>query len=190
MKINNNCNVPQLWLDHKESLKNYIRKRISDKDAAEDILQEVLIKVFNFCSSKSGVTNVRSWLFQIAQNSIVDYYRKQGKFSNEIPELESMEDSDLKEAEEFILPMINFLPVEYAEPLIMSDIEGMKQADIAQRLGLGISATKSRIQRARQLLKKEFMTCCNFEVDKFGNFISFDVKESCEPLQKIIKEKK
>src|SRR5690606_39628458 len=76
-----NCDVPDLWLEHQQELKNFIFKRVKDRDLANDISQEVLLKVYNFCRSKSGVKNVRSWLFQIAQNTIIDHYRKQSKIS-------------------------------------------------------------------------------------------------------------
>lgn len=190
-EIKTNCDVPALWQEHKNELRNFILKRIKDQDLTNDILQDVLIKVYNFCISKSGVRNIRSWLFQIAQNTITDHYRKQTKFRefDKIVELEN-EDPNLafSEATNYILPMLDFLPKEYAIPLKLADIDNMKQAEIAQKLNLSLSATKSRIQRARQLLKAEFITCCHFETDKQGNLISFNIKDSCEPLQKIRKE--
>jgi RNA polymerase sigma-70 factor, ECF subfamily len=188
--IKPNCDVPKLWLEHKTELQRFIFKRVKDSDLTNDILQEVLLKVYNFCLSKSGVGNVRSWLFQITKNTIVDFHREQSKISYDLPDL-SNEDSHsaFEEASEFVLPMINFLPKEYAEPLKMADLEGIKQAEVAKRLGMSLTATKSRIQRARLLLKKEFAICCDFETDQFGNFISFGIKDSCLPLQQSIRQK-
>jgi RNA polymerase sigma-70 factor, ECF subfamily len=181
-----NCDVSALWMEHKDALYRFILKRVRDEDLAKDILQDVLMKVYGFCMSKSGVGNVRSWLFQISRNAIIDHVRKFGKMSNEVPEVMVEEESHAyKEAEEFLLPIIGFLPEKYATPLRMSDIEGMKQAEIADRLGLNLSATKSRIQRARQMLKEEFITCCHLETDAQGNLIGFQVKESCKPLQEL-----
>ncbi|HUW07672.1 MAG TPA: RNA polymerase sigma factor SigZ [Williamwhitmania sp.] len=189
-EIKTNCDVPALWQEHKSELRNFILKRVKDQDLTNDILQDVLMKVYTFCISKSGVSNIRSWLFQIAQNTITDNYRKQSKFTDlkNVNELES-EDHNVafNEATNYILPMLNFLPKKYAVPLKLADIDNMKQADIAQKLHLTIPATKSRIQRARQLLKAEFITCCRYETDTQGNIISFDIKESCEPLQKVKK---
>ena len=185
-----NCDVPNLWQEHQKELKNFIFKRVKDRDLANDISQEVLLKVYNFCLSKSGVKNVRSWLFQIAQNTITDHYRNQSKFSdNEVPE-KPQEDENLafQEAGKYIVPMLEFLPEAYSIPLKLSDIDGMRQADIAKKLGLSLPATKSRIQRARQLLMDEFITCCNFEKDSGGNLLSFEIKDSCAPLQKLKKE--
>lgn len=185
-----NCDVPNLWLEHQNELKNFIFKRVRDRDLANDISQEVLLKVYNFCRSKSGLKNVRSWLFQIAQNTIIDHYRKQSKLAyKEIPETPLEEENiAFQEAGKYIIPMLEFLPEAYSVPLKLSDIDGMRQADIAKKLGLSLPATKSRIQRARHLLMEEFITCCHFEKDPTGNLLSFEIKESCTPLQKIKKE--
>jgi RNA polymerase sigma-70 factor (ECF subfamily) len=188
LEIRTNCDVPSLWLEHKTELRNFILKRVRDPELANDILQEVLLKVYNFCMSKSGVKNVRSWLFQIAQNTLIDNYRKQSRlsFQENLPEV-LVEDENMAFADalHYISPMLNFLPPEYAIPLKLSDIDGLKQSDIADQLQLSLSATKSRIQRARQLLKAEFITCCHIETDANGNIISFDIKDDCKPLQKI-----
>lgn len=184
------CDVPGIWQDHKKELHNYIYKRVKDRDLANDLLQEVLLKVYNFCLTRSGVRNLRSWLFQIAHNTIIDHYRKSKKYTDkEVPEMPVEDENQaFKEAVQFIEPMLSFLPDEYAIPLKMADIEGLKQADIAKSLNLSLPATKSRIQRARQLLKAEFITCCNFETDAQGNLISFNIKDSCIPLQVYRKE--
>lgn len=180
-----NCDVPSLWLEHKAALKNYIFKRVKDEELAKDILQEVLLKVYNFCLSKSGVQNVKSWLYQIAHNTIVDHFRKesQNKVHANLDVIQEDDNFAFKEALEYIEPLLNFLPQEYAVPLRMADIEGMKQIDIARKLNLSLTATKSRIQRARNLLKAEFITCCHLETDVNGGLISFSIKDSCTPLK-------
>lgn len=43
-----NCDVPALWLEHKSELRNFIQKRVNDSELTNDILQEVLLKVYNF----------------------------------------------------------------------------------------------------------------------------------------------
>ena len=189
-EIKTNCDVPALWQEHKNELRNFILKRVKDQDLTNDILQDVLMKVYNFCISKSGVRNIRSWLFQIAQNTVTDHYRKHSKFT-EIDNLQEIEKEDQNvafgEATNYILPMLDFLPKEYAVPLKLAVIDNMKQAEIAEKLNLSLPATKSRIQRARQLLKAEFITCCHFKTDTQGKLISFDIKASCESLQKVKK---
>lgn len=187
-EIKMNCDVPALWQEHKNELRNYIFKRVKSNDLTDDILHEVLIKVYNYCISKSGVRNIRSWLFQIAQNTIIDHYRKQSKFA-ELDSTNELENEDqnvaFSEAANYILPMLDFLPKEYSIPLKLADLDNLKHADIAKKLNLSLPAAKSRIQRARQLLMAEFITCCHFETDTQGHLISFDIKDNCEPLQKV-----
>lgn len=184
---NLNCDVPALWLEHKVALRSFILKRVKDRELTEDILQDVLLKVYGFCRDKGGVRNVRSWLFQITRNTLVDHLRKQKKFvDREIQEeIQEEENSAFLEALDYIEPLLNFLPEEYRLPLKLADLEGMKQADIAQQLGLSLPATKSRIQRARDLLRAEFLTCCHFETGAGGDLLSFGIKDSCVPLQKV-----
>ena len=87
-EIKTNCDVPALWQEHKNELRSFILKRVKDQDLTNDILQDVLMKVYNFCMSKSGVRNIRSWLFQIAQNTITDHYRNQSKYIYRLRQLE------------------------------------------------------------------------------------------------------
>jgi RNA polymerase sigma-70 factor (ECF subfamily) len=181
------CDVPALWLQHKTELRNYIHKRVKDTDLTHDILQEVFIKVYSFCLSKSGIRNVRSWLFQIAHNCIIDHYRRKKIIFSELPDIEQEdENTAFSEVASFVQPLLGFLPRKYALPLKLSDMDGMKQAEVAKKLGLSLTATKSRIQRARQLLKSKFLICLDLETDKDGNLISASVKNSCKPLQELI----
>ena len=185
-----NCDVPALWWEHKSALKNYIFKRVKNHELTEDILQEVLLKIYNFCLSRSGVRNVRSWLFQIAHNTIIDHFRKEKKYSDrEAPEVpEEDQNFAFQDAVEYIQPLLNFLPKEYALPLKLADIDGLKQTEVAEKLNLSLPAVKSRIQRGRKLLKQEFLTCCYLETDAGGNLISFEIKDSCVPLQQLKKK--
>ena len=185
-----NCDVPALWQEHKEALYYFILKRVHDEPTAKDISQEVLIKVYNFCVAKSGVRNVRAWLFQIAHNAIVDHYRKNKRDipTESFPEAEEeSEASAMKDAAEFILPMINLLPKDYALPLRLSDVEGIKLKDIARELNLGLSAVKQRVSRGRKMLKDIFTECCLMELDEQGRLVSFDIRPNCGALQRYKK---
>jgi RNA polymerase sigma-70 factor, ECF subfamily len=182
-----NCDVPALWQEHKEALYYFILKRVHDESTAKDISQDVLLKVYNFCSCKSGVRNVRSWLFQIANNTIIDHYRKHRKSvsTDTFNEMEEeSEASAFKDAAEFILPMINLLPEAYAAPLRRSDVDGANLKDIAEELNLGLSAVKQRVSRGRKMLKDVFTECCLMELDEDGRLVSFEIRPDCSALQR------
>jgi RNA polymerase sigma-70 factor (ECF subfamily) len=182
------CDLPSLWQEHKDALRRFIQKRVNDQDQVNDILSEVLEKVLNFCRTKTGVKNVQGWLYRITQNAINDYYRakKPTATLDHISHVHEIQDQDAyQEAVLYVLPLINLLPTEYAEPLRMADIDNMRQTDIARQLNLSLPAVKSRVRRARHLLKAEIISCCRFETDSQGNLVWFEIKENCKTLQQV-----
>jgi len=183
--------ISSLWLEYKNGLKYYIFKKVKNKEIANDLSHEVLMKVYNSCCSNIKIKNVRSWMFQIAHNTTIDYLKKQNKFTNNVPENYDDDDYNVfQEANEIIKPLMQLLPEKYAIPLHLSDIEEFKQKEVAQKLNLSLTATKSRIQRARNLLKEKIIECGNVEKDEKGNLISLEIKSDCKPIQKSLRKKK
>jgi len=188
-KINKYTEVSSLWLDYKNGLKFYILKEVKDEEIANDLSHEVLMKIYNACCSGTEIKNVRSWMFQIAHNTTIDYLKKENKFTHEVPEVfEKDENNTYKEVQDLLKPLIELLPDKYAIPLQLSDIEELKQAKVSTKLNLSLTATKSRIQRARKLLKEKIIECSNLELDEKGKLLSLEIKRSCGPLQKPLKK--
>lgn len=184
MKIKNNTDVLSLWSNYKKGLEFYILKKAKDKEIANDLTHEVLLKIYNACCSDNEIKNVRSWMYQIAHNTTVDYFKKKNKFTNEIPEMFEVDENNMYEdAQKLVKPLIQLLPEKYAVPLQLSDIEEMKQADVSKKLNLSLTATKSRIQRARKLLKEKIIACSNLELDNNEKLISIEIKPGCKPLR-------
>lgn len=150
----------------------FIRRRVNSPDDAEDVLQSVLLKMHNAGNLREDEA-VRGWMFQVARNAVIDYYR--GKRPHD-PLPDHWEETDLGQgdAESQALlacmrQMIDELPETYREALVLSDVEGIPQKDVAERLGVGVSGAKSRIQRGREKLKELVQTCCHLELDTYGN---------------------
>ena len=181
----NDCNIFKIWEEYKSSLLGYIKKRVADDESAKDILQEVLLKSYQFCSKGKTVLHLKSWLYKITQNTIIDYYKKANThIPFEIdPLYEQSEQSLIGEASEYIKALLKLLPDEFAVPLYMYDLEGIDQKSIAKKLNLTLPNTKSRIQRGRIKLKERFLECCVVEFDEKGEMISFDIKPYCKELQ-------
>jgi RNA polymerase sigma-70 factor, ECF subfamily len=181
----NNCNIFEIWEEYKSSLLGYIKKRVVDNDDAKDILQDVLLKSYQFCSKGKTVLHLKSWLYKITQNTIIDYYKKANKnYSFDIdPVYEQNEQSLIGEASDYIKVLLKLLPAAYATPLFMYDIDGVDQKTIAEKLHLTLPNTKSRIQRGRVKLKERFLECCIVTFDNNGEMVSFDIKPQCKELQ-------
>ena len=182
--------ISSLWLEYKNGLKYYIFKKVKNEEIANDLSHEVLMKVYNSCCSSVNIKNVRSWMFQIAHNTTIDYLKKQNKFTDNVPENYDNDDYDVyQEANEIVKPLMQLLPEKYAIPLQLSEIEELKQKEVAQKLNLSLTATKSRIQRARNLLKEKIIECGNLEKDEKGNLISLEIRSDCKPIQKSLRKK-
>ncbi|NMM50783.1 sigma-70 family RNA polymerase sigma factor [Marinigracilibium pacificum] len=190
MKITEYRQVWEIWNSSKEKLHAYVLSRFKNQVIAEEVSQEVLLKIYNSCCSEKEITNLNSWLYKIAHNTSLDILKKESHSQNSVDFDNTINDSEKwDELSTFLEPLIDFLPEKYGVPLKMSDLDKIDQKEIALKLGLGHSATKSRIQRARKLLREEIELCFHLELDKNGVLINADLKTSCRPLQKL-KEKK
>jgi len=190
MKIKKYDQVWEIWQESKDRLYAYVLSQFKKKELAEDVAQEVLLKLHKSCCSGKEINNLNSWLYQIAHNTSLDILKKETK-NKEIIQIEENQNNSisLEELSSFLEPLISFLPEKYATPLKMSDLEGIPQKEIAHKLGLGLSATKSRIQRAREQLKKVISTCFHLETSKDGAILNADLKQTCQPLQDLKKKK-
>jgi len=189
MKIKRYKQVWGLWMEYENVLQKYVFKFTRNKEETADIVQDILLKVHNSCCSNREIKNIRSWLFQIAHNTIMDQYKSKRKEDELTCDLIINNQDDIyAELSIYTNLLIGFLPEKYAMPLKMSDINGWKQQEIADELGLSLSATKSRIQRARVLLKEEILTCFHAKYCTNSGLIEYQLKQSCNSLKSISKK--
>jgi len=164
-----------IWNDFRAELFGFIKARINNSETAEDILQDVFIKIHLNAKSLNENDKLTSWAYQITRNTIIDYYRKKKiisypeDFERNFPEELYSENNDFIDC---LKPFINQLPEKYKDALYKTTYHKMSQKEYAQENNLSYSAAKSRIQRARQKLKVLFVACCSIQADKFGNIIS------------------
>lgn len=170
-------NLESIWEGFHTRLHRFIRSRVEDDAAAEDILQDVFLRIHGRMDTLSDSSRLESWIFQIAHNAIIDHYRRRREL-NEIPETLPAE-NDLIEPDaadvlaSSLREMVEELPEPYRQALILTEYEGLKQAELAERLGISLSGAKSRVQRARQRIKDELLACCHFEFDRYGRVIDY-----------------
>jgi RNA polymerase sigma-70 factor (ECF subfamily) len=179
------CNIHSIYQQYSTHLLAFIRQQIRDDSTADDLLQEVFLKTMESCISDRKIKNLKSWLFQVTRNTIADYYRAVNKplHEDDYINLNHLNDPVFQQIlSEDIADMIDLLPKEYATPLKLSDIEGIPQKEIADRLEISLPGAKSRVQRARKKLKDLFYECCDMEFDAQGNIVSCEIKSHCTPL--------
>ncbi|NTS75852.1 sigma-70 family RNA polymerase sigma factor [Catenovulum sp. SM1970] len=162
----------QIWHQFHQQLLNFILSKVQDQHIAEDILQDVFIKVQQKLSTLENANKLQAWLYQVCRNSIIDYYRSNNiQFTPLVLDAAipvEQNDSDLAQLSRCLQILINDLPADTAPLLVASDLEQIKQQVIAKQYQLSLSATKSRIQRARSQLKDKLQQCCDFEFNEQG----------------------
>ncbi len=159
----------------------FIRKRVKNESDAEDLTQEVFLKL-----SKSNITvieSVKSWVYAVAKNAIIDHFRKR---KLEIQALEEnlayeseLDNGTITELSACILPFIEELPEEYRQLLKLSEIDGVSQKEIAKNLQMNYITVRSKIQRGRQRLKQLFSECCEIEKGGRGSILCYEKKVNC-----------
>ncbi|MGI9950077.1 RNA polymerase sigma factor SigZ [Vibrio hyugaensis] len=176
------------WLAHKEQLKNYIVKQTGDPDLADDILQEVYIKASQKIDQLEARSKIKSWLYRITHNAIMDHYRSHRSYEelidNQVEEELPIELENLQNIGQCLRPMFDCLPEKYRQAMVLAELDGLPQQTVADQLGLSLSGTKSRIQRGRVKLKEILMDCCNIEVGREG-IVDFSPKPECTQLARM-----
>ena len=165
-------NTANIWEDFSKPLYQFILQRVSTKEDAEDLLQESFIKIHTKLKDLSNEEKLTSWVFQVTRNTVNDFYRKKAN-KKEIIEFDLSDKPDLHDhvkdsLTHCLIPIINNLKPEYRDALLLSEVEGMKQQEVAKKLNIGLSAAKSRVQRGRELIKVQFVDHCNFQIGEDG----------------------
>lgn len=169
-----NATVEQIWHDFSQKLRGFISARVNDPNAAEDILHDVFLRVHSQLNTLRDPTTLTSWIYLIARNAIIDYYRIR-KRTVEVPEsLVADGEPTTSECEGLTSAfrrMIASLPEPYREALVLTELDGLTQKELASRVGITLSGAKARVQRARQKLKQMLTDCCSFEFDRRGQIL-------------------
>lgn len=167
-----------VWAAFRRRLYDYIRARSRSSQDAEDILQDVFIKVHERIGTVDDDAHLASWLYRVTHNTIVDHYRKKRPEPTAQTPPAAVEDETVPIAEERLAPflreLIAELPPSYREALTLTELEGLTQAEMGQRLGLSTSGAKSRVQRGRAMVREQLLECCHVQLDRRRHVIDYE----------------
>ncbi len=162
---------------HQQPLINFIARYINDRDGAEDLAQETFVRIFKASPRyKPGQAHFKTWMYHIAANLCKNELRNRGRRNRyrvdnvvegngESERIDLIESApadaafqpevalERKELHDAIQKAIAELPEQYRAPLVLRDLQGLSYDEISETLGLRSGTTKSRINRARLMLK-------------------------------------
>jgi len=169
------------WIGYRDQLLGYIRARSRSTPDAEDILQDVFVKVHRRIGTLEDDTHLGAWLYRVTHNTIIDHYRKAQPIPTAI-EPTAIPEDDVPAAEQRLAPFLTILvadlPRIYREALVLTELEGLTQTEMARRLQLTPSGAKSRVQRARAMVREQLLTCCEVELDCRNHVIEYESRTS------------
>ncbi len=154
-----------IWEEFSDRIYAFILSKVKDRDLANDILQDVFLKIHTKLDTLNNDEALSGWLFSITRNTITDYYRKSQKARKENQELKDnlplFEDEELSQCCEACLHLfIADLPQKYRDAILATDLGELSQKEYAVKIGLSHSGVKSRVQRGRVQLNEYFKKCC------------------------------
>lgn len=158
------------FMPHINSMYNFAYRLTLDEDDAKDLVQETYLKAFRFINSFEEGTNAKAWLFRILKNSFINNFRKKSKQPAKVDyqEVESYYNSEKVDENittdlrvetvqhmigDEITNALNSLAVDFRTVIILCDLEGFTYEEMAKILDIPIGTVRSRLHRARNLLK-------------------------------------
>jgi RNA polymerase sigma-70 factor (ECF subfamily) len=160
-----------LVVRYQEAVLNLAYRRLGDRELALDVAQEVFLKAYKGLSKFQGDSRFFTWLYRIALNESVTAHRKSARHSralsldaergsegNKLAEpadetFEPTAEAARQDDQAMVQRAIAELDDEFAQPLILRDLEGLSYQEVADVLEIPLGSVKSRIHRARQTLK-------------------------------------
>jgi RNA polymerase sigma-70 factor (ECF subfamily) len=173
----------RVWETFHAPLQQFIRRRVADGAAAEDLLQDIFLKIHLHVDTLKDVKRLEGWIYQITRNAIIDYYRSAKPTMSlagivDLPE-ELPADDVVTELLPCVRAMVQSLPVQDRQALILTAYQGLTQKELGERLGISFSGAKSRVQRARERLKQQLLECCHLELDRRGHILDYHPRCDC-----------
>jgi RNA polymerase sigma-70 factor (ECF subfamily) len=179
-----------IWREFHDGLLGFISRRVPSRETAEDILQDVMLRIHRSAAGVERAEAVGAWVHAIARNAIADHFRS-ASVRRELAAESAIDPEALGEPEAdppdvrgelaaCIAPLLRRLSPSFREALTLTELEGLTQEEAAARVGLSLPGMKSRVQRARRQLKQVLVQCCEVEHDVRGGLAGYQPRRgSC-----------
>ncbi len=168
------------WRVLEEKLRPFFARRLQrhiDDPDIDDLLQEVFLRIYRAEHQLHDDEKFGPWVYRIAHSVLIDFIRAQSTHT-QIPEAEeepesavttsTTPDDDREVSQAVAMQMrlfVELLPPHYRQAVLLSEIEGKTQKEVAELLGISLSGAKSRVQRGRSMLRAMFEECCRVTLD-------------------------
>ena len=174
-----------MWAAFAVPLRAFVSRRVPAGIEPDDVVQEVFLRVVRHLPTLRDAERVEAWLYQIARNALRDAMRARQRRDSRTDSLDidlptEPDVEDARAAETELAPCLAGMIARLAEPYRTAmelTSQGLTQSEAAKRVGVSISGMKSRVQRARDQLKRMLLQCCEVDVDRRGGVSDYHLLE-------------
>lgn len=154
----------ELYTRHGANILNYLTSILHDRQQAEEVLQDVMLASWEHAGEFRGESKVRTWLLTIARHRAINAQRRvtmpltmldETTFSADTTPLERVE---RKTQEQTLRAAIQQLPPFHQEILVLIFYQQLSGPEVAEVLGITVGTVKSRLHRAKEMLRRVLMT--------------------------------
>ena len=135
----------------KKRLYNYVLKMTEDVMLAEDIVQDIFLKLYQNLDNIRSKDNINYWLFTTTRNEVYTYFRRKRIRTDQF-NVEDIDEIEKREVKEIVIKELKNLPVEQKEVFILREYSGLKYSEIGNVLNIDERLVKSRLNKARDKL--------------------------------------
>lgn len=161
-------------------LVTFVYRKVKDRPTAEDIVQDVFIKVHTKSSLLRESEKISAWIYKITRNAVADYFRTNSRTTSPIDVNWESSYHEFNDCVAHCLKVLmSTMPDKYRIPLQLAEIENLSQYEVAEKLKITYSGARSRVQRARKMLKEKLDELYYIKTDSYGNVISCEDKGPC-----------
>ncbi len=173
-----------VWRALSTDLLAWLRRRVPD-DAADDLLQDVFLRVHERRGDLRDEDRIAGWVFRVARNAVVDWHRKKrptAALDAEQPSDDTPNDDSVRLRQtlaRWTAATIEDLPEKYRDILKLTELEELPYKTVASRTGLSVSGVKTRVQRGRELLRAKLQRCCTITLDTRAGLLDVQPRRDC-----------
>ena len=185
----NDLSVGAVYERYRDRIFRHILHLVRDRSEAEDLTQETFLRVHRKLASLRDRDTLGMWLYRIATNVCYDRFR-QSSYRHSVESLDNRSEDDgqvaqladedtpgldqvLEQTEmsECVREYLDELSDDHRSAILLHDVQGLTNPEIAEMLGCSLATVKIRLHRARRKLQEALGNACSFSYDERGVFV-------------------
>lgn len=176
------------WKELEQKLRPYVARRVVSAAETDDLLQEIFLKLHTGLSALEERESFGGWVYRVAHNAIVDHarFKQRDRLAPVETDVDGMgaatEDGSEElraQLSECVAFFVGRLAAPYREVVTLTELHGLTQREVAERLGSSLPAVKSQVLRGRAKLRAMFEACCELSLDARGRVTECEARDRC-----------